>query len=229
MLEKELKRLGLQAPFDQIAQLYGLKSIEDLFAQIGSGDLSARAVVQKVLAQEVKEEPSLADMPQVAPQPERRTDAKGIRVRGVDGVMTRLAKCCNPVAGEPIVGYVTRGRGVTIHRADCRAVLNEPDQARLLEVAWGKSRQQQGYAVPVRIDAWDRVGLWRDITSAVADAGINIERVDQLQIRKEGRAVLMVILTIHSIAELTTILDKLNRLPDVIDAHREHTGVSPSA
>jgi GTP pyrophosphokinase len=228
MLEKEMKRLGLQAPFDQIAQLYGLKDIEDLFAQIGSGDLSARAVVQKVLAQEVKEEPSLADLPQVTPQPERRTNAKGIRVRGVDGVMTRLAKCCNPVAGEPIVGYVTRGRGVTIHRADCRAVLNEPDQARLVDVAWGESRQQQGYPVPVRIEAWDRVGLWRDITSAVADADINIERVDQLQIRKEGRAILMVILTIHSIAELTTILDKLNRLPDVIIAHREHSGVSPS-
>jgi GTP pyrophosphokinase len=123
---------------------------------------------------------------------------------------------------------VTRGRGVTIHRADCRAVLNEPDQARLVDVAWGESRQQQGYPVPVRIEAWDRVGLWRDITSAVADADINIERVDQLQIRKEGRAILMVILTIHSIAELTTILDKLNRLPDVIIAHREHSGVSPS-
>jgi guanosine-3',5'-bis(diphosphate) 3'-pyrophosphohydrolase len=228
MLEKELKRLGLNAPFDQIAQLYGLKDIQDLFAQIGSGDLSARAVVQKVLAQEVKEEPALADLPQVTPQPERRATEKGIRVRGVDGVMTRLAKCCNPVAGEPIVGYVTRGRGVTIHRADCRAILNEPDQARLVDVAWGEARQQQGYPVPVRIEAWDRVGLWRDITNAVADADINIERVDQLQIRKDGRAVLMVILTIHSIAELTTILDKLNRLPDVIIAHRENSGAAPN-
>lgn len=229
MLEKELKRLGLTVSFDQIAHLYGLKAIEDLFAQIGSGDIAARSVVQKVLAQEVKEEPSLADIPQFAPQPERRTDAKGICVRGVDGVMTRIARCCNPVVGEPIMGFVTRGKGVTIHRADCRTVLNEPDRNRLVDVAWGEARQQHGYAVPVRVEAWDRVGLWRDVTNAIADADINIERVDQVPTRKEGRAVLQVILTIQSITQLTTILDKLNRLPDIIDAHREQSGVPVSA
>jgi GTP pyrophosphokinase len=221
LLEKELKRFGLVASFDEIAQIVGVKSIDDLFAQIGSGDTTARHVAQKILALRVKEEEELADIPQIAPQPERKTDPKGIQVRGVDGVLTRLARCCNPVVGEPIVGYVTRGRGVTVHRADCRTIINERDRARLLEVTWGNANKQQGYSVPVRIEAWDRVGLWRDITSVVADANINIEKVEQIPTRKPDRAILLATLTIYSISQLTLVLDKLNRMPDVIEARRE--------
>ncbi len=228
LLEKELKRLGLSVPFDEIAQMFSLKTVDDLFAQLGSGDMTARNVVQRLLqSQRIKEEDELADIPQVAPQPERKTDPKGIQVRGVDGVLTRLAKCCNPVVGEPIVGYVTRGKGITVHRADCRTVINEHDRARLVDVTWGTTQKQQGYSVPVRIEAWDRLGLWRDVTSALADAVINIERVEQVPTRKPGRAVLLTTLTIFSISQLTTILDKLNRMPDVIEARREHSGTRP--
>ncbi|HEY3231288.1 MAG TPA: bifunctional (p)ppGpp synthetase/guanosine-3',5'-bis(diphosphate) 3'-pyrophosphohydrolase [Roseiflexaceae bacterium] len=221
LLEKELKRLGLSVPFEEIAQICNVKSIEDLFAQIGSGDTTARHVAQKVLAQRTRVEDDLSEIPQVTPQPERTTDPKGIQVRGVDGLLTRLAKCCNPVVGEPIIGYVTRGKGVTIHRADCRTVINERDRARLVEVTWGTENPQQGYPVPVRIEAWDRVGLWRDISGLVADAGINIKEVQQVPTRKPGHAVLMTTLAIQSIAQLSAILDKLNRLPDVIEARRE--------
>jgi guanosine-3',5'-bis(diphosphate) 3'-pyrophosphohydrolase len=99
LLEKELKRLGLSVPFEEIAQICNVKSIEDLFAQIGSGDTTARHVAQKVLAQRTRVEDDLSEIPQVTPQPERTTDPKGIQVRGVDGLLTRLAKCCNPVVG----------------------------------------------------------------------------------------------------------------------------------
>jgi len=231
LLEKELKRLGMSVPFEQIAQIANVKTIEDLFAQIGSGDTTARTVAQKILGQRAREaDEALADIPQVAPQPERRTDPKGISVRGVDGVLTRLAKCCNPVIGEPILGFVTRGKGITVHRADCRQVINERDQARLVEVTWGEASPQQGYPVHVRIEAWDRVGLWRDISGAVADAGINIQEVQQVPTRKPDRAILMTKLLIQSITQLSTILDKLNRLPDVIEARREQSGgIVPSA
>jgi GTP pyrophosphokinase len=230
LLEKELKRLGMSVPFEEIAQIAGVKTIEDLFAQIGSGDTTARTVAQKILSQRARsEDAALADIPQVAPQPDRTTDPKGISVRGVDGVLTRLAKCCNPVIGEPIVGFVTRGKGITVHRADCRQVINERDRARLVEVTWGEASPQQGYPVHVRIEAWDRVGLWRDISGTVADAGINIQEVQQVPTRKPDRAVLMTTLLIQSIAQLSTILDKLNRLPDVIEARREQSGLTPSA
>ncbi len=231
LLEKELKRLGMSVPFEEIAQLAGVKTIEDLFAQIGSGDLTARTIAQKILSHRAKEaDEALADIPQVTPQPERKTDAKGISVRGVDGVLTRLAKCCHPVVGEPIVGFVTRGKGITVHRTDCRQVINERDRARLVEVTWGEASPQQGHPVVVRIEAWDRVGLWRDISGTVADAGINIQEVQQVPTRKPDRAVLMTTLLIQSISQLSTILDKLNRLPDVIEARREQSGgIVPSA
>ncbi|HWQ11398.1 MAG TPA: bifunctional (p)ppGpp synthetase/guanosine-3',5'-bis(diphosphate) 3'-pyrophosphohydrolase [Roseiflexaceae bacterium] len=223
LLTQELKRLGLTAPFDEIAQLAGYKNQDDLFAAIGSGDTTARHVAQKVLAQHAKATEDLSALPAVAPQPERTTDPKGITVRGVEGLLTRLAKCCNPVVGEPIVGFVTRGKGITVHRADCRTVINERDRQRLVEVTWGAKLPEQGYPVPVRIEAWDRVGLWRDVSGAVADAGINIEAVEQVPTRKHGRAVLLATLKIHSLAQLTTILDKLNRLSDVIEARRENS------
>ncbi|KAB8143838.1 bifunctional (p)ppGpp synthetase/guanosine-3',5'-bis(diphosphate) 3'-pyrophosphohydrolase [Chloroflexia bacterium SDU3-3] len=229
LLEKELKKFGLSVPFDQIAQIVGSKTIEDVFALIGSGDTTARAVGQKVLQQQAAQAADLAQIPQVAPAPERRADPKGIQVRGADGVLTRLAKCCNPIIGEPIVGYVTRGKGITIHRADCHTILNERDQARLVEVTWGGGPKQQGFSVPVRIEAWDRVGLWRDITSVMADNGINIEEVRQVPTRKPDRAILMTLLTICSIPQLTMIIDKLNRLPDVIEARRENSGAVPAA
>jgi GTP pyrophosphokinase len=231
LLQQELKRLGLSVPFEEIAQIGGMKTIEDLFAQIGSGDTTARTVAQKVLAQRTKmaEEHDLSSIPQVAPHAARVTSPKGIQVRGEAGLLTRLAKCCAPVVGEPIIGYVTRGKGVTVHRADCRSVLNERDRERLVEVTWGTENTQHSYPVPVRIEAWDRVGLWRDISGAVADAGINIQEVQQVPTRKPGRAMLMTTLQIQSISQLSTILDKLNRLPDVIEARREQGGVAASA
>ena len=229
LLEKELKRLGLSVPFEEIAAIANVKTIEDLFALIGSGETTARTVAQKILAQRTKDEDDLSAIPQVAPQPERKTDPKGIHVRGLDGLLTRLAKCCNPVVGEPIIGFVTRGKGVTVHRADCRTILNERDRGRLLEVTWGEPNPQQSYPVVVRIEAWDRVGLWRDVSGTVADAGINIQEVQQVPTRKPGRAVLMTRLLVQSISQLSSILDKLNRLSDVIEARREQGGMAAKA
>ena len=105
-------------------------------------------------------------------------------------------------------------------------MINERDRARLVEVTWGEASPQQGYPVHVRIEAWDRVGLWRDISGAVADAGINIQEVQQVPTRKPDRAILMTKLLIQSITQLSSILDKLNRLPDVIEARRERHGLA---
>jgi GTP diphosphokinase / guanosine-3',5'-bis(diphosphate) 3'-diphosphatase len=227
LLQQELKRLGSRVPVEQVAQLYNAKTIEDLCAQIGSGDITAREVAEHVLVQRTPtaEEDELSTLPQSSPTAESLPSPQGIQVRGMDGQLPRLAKCCNPVSSEPIIGYVTRDKGVTIHRADCRTILNRHDRDRLLEVSWGQAPATNGSAVPVRIEAWDRVGLWRDISGTVADAGINITEVQQVPTRKPGRAVLMATLQIQSIAQLTGIIDRLNRLPDVIDARRERGGM----
>jgi GTP diphosphokinase / guanosine-3',5'-bis(diphosphate) 3'-diphosphatase len=223
LLEKELKRLGLKIAFSDVAAACGAKSVDDLFAQIGSGETTARQVAHKVIAQRQAPPDDLSTLPQHAPPPKKVSE--GIQVRGEGGVLTRLARCCSPITSEPIVGYVTRGKGVTVHRADCRTVLNERNRDRLIEVTWG-GQVPQGSPVLVRVDAWDRVGLWRDIASTVADAGINIQEVQQNSVKKNGRATLVLTLTIDSLSQLTMILDKLNRIPDVIDARRDSASVA---
>jgi len=225
MLEREFKRLGMTLPFDDVAETSGFRSVEDLFAAIGVGDQHPRELVRKVLAKHKATQGDadpLAKLPETAPQ-QPETANIGIQVRGTNGIHTRLARCCNPIEGDPVVGFVTRGKGLTIHRSDCHNILHEPDRARLMDVAWGSNQAKQAYPVPIRIEAWDRVGLWRDITSTVADAGINITAVQQVENRHAGRATLVATLMVDSLAQLTTILDKLNRVPDVIDAHRERT------
>lgn len=228
MLERELKRLGVTMAFDDIAEINNFKTAEELFLAIGIGDHHPREVVKRVLTkQKTSEEQDdpLAKLPDVAPrQPEPAS--VGIQIRGSTDVHTRLAKCCNPVEGDPIVGFVTRGKGLTIHRADCYNILHERDRERLMEVAWGPTQTRQSYPVPVRIEAWDRVGLWRDITSTVADMGINIKSVQQVENRHAGRATLAATLMVDSLSQLTTILDKINRIPDVIEAHRERAATT---
>ncbi|WP_245860218.1 RelA/SpoT family protein [Candidatus Chloroploca asiatica] len=222
LLEKELKRLGLTMSFDYLVDLVGARSNDDLFNQIGSGELTARTVAQKALAQQVEQQQPSETLPMVLPKgtPANLNQSVGVQVIGVGAIHNRLARCCNPVVGEPVVGFVTRGRGVTVHRADCRTILNEPDRARLIDLSWG-GQSPKGYSVPIRIESWDRVGLWRDISVVVADAGINIEKVEQGHTRHAGRAVLHLLVTVQTITQLSSLLDKLNRIADVIEARRE--------
>jgi GTP pyrophosphokinase len=220
LLEKEMKRLGLTMAFDDIASIWGSNSVEEMFIAIGSGDTTARHVVQKVLAHKQSSHDDLSHIPQITPPPQPRTEGTGIRVCGTGNVLTRIARCCNPVPGEPIVGYVTRGRGVSVHRADCRMVINDSNRERLVDVSWGDDSDTEGYPVPIHVESWDRVGLWRDITAMVANAGINIEELHQIDV-KGGQVRLSMQLKIKSIRQLTEILDKLNRIPNVIEARRE--------
>lgn len=228
LLERELRRLGLAQSFDSIAADMEFKSSEELFAQIGSGDVSANSIAQRLLARQVPIETDIS-FPTITPAPTQRSVTPSIRVGGEKDILTRLAKCCNPVAGEAIKGYVTRGKGVSIHRADCPVILKERDRERLIEVAWGTQHPKDGFPVPVLLEAWDRVGLWRDVAGAVADAGINIQSLSQIPTRKTNKAVLMATLQIHSIEQLSAILHKLNNLPGVIDARREDSAVPAHA
>lgn len=223
LLEKELRRLSITMPFDEIVNITSVRTIDDLFAQIGSGDITARAVAQKIMSHLVREQDQQLTALPPAPPLSSRSVSTGIQVRGEGDLATKIARCCNPVIGEAIVGYVTRGRGVTVHRADCRTILNisEEDRPRLIPVEWGSQSKEQAYLVPIQIESWDRVGLWRDISGLIADDGINIDRVEQVQSHRHGRTVLSATLRITSVAQLTQIIDKLNRLPDVIEARRE--------
>jgi len=163
ILEKELRRLGLEKSFDEVAKLFKYQNGELFLAAIGYGDIAPQQIAAKLA--ETTVQPSF--FPEaVLPQP----SVVGIQVRGVGDLLTRLARCCHPVPGDPIIGYITRGKGVTVHRRDCPNVKNLSDTERLIDVDWGAVRE--AYPVSIRIEAFDRAGLLRDIATVVADEGL---------------------------------------------------------
>jgi (p)ppGpp synthase/HD superfamily hydrolase len=216
LLEKELKRLGLeQKNYEKIAALFKFDKVEDLLAAIGFGDINVQQIASKLIeAGKAEEEPEL---PETAPPP---PEVSSVTVRGVGDLLTRVAGCCHPLPGDPVVGYVTRGRGITIHRQDCRNILYLEDKERLIEVDWGEDSKQV-FPVMIQILAYDRTGLMRDITEITAEEKINITSASATTDPKDNIAVITATLEISSILQLSRVLTKIERLPNVFEARRK--------
>jgi GTP pyrophosphokinase len=215
ILEKELKRLGFeQKSHEEIATLLKFDKVEDLMAAIGYGDINTQQVAAKLIeAEKEEEEPEL---PEAAPPP---PEVSGVTVRGVGDLLTRVAGCCHPLPGDPVVGYVTRGRGITIHRQDCRNILYLEDKERLIEVDWGEDFKQV-FPVMIQVLAYDRTGLMRDITEIMVEERINISAANIATHPKDHTAVITATLEISSIVQLSRILDRIEKLPNVFEARR---------
>ena len=138
---------------------------------------------------------------------------------GVGDLLTNLATCCKPVNGDPIVGYVTRGRGITVHREDCSNIASLPDPERLVSVTWG-DRGQDTFPVTIRVHAWDRVGFLKDVSTLLADEKVNI--VSILTTTHDDRTVtLLVTVEVEGIGQLSRILQKLEGVRDVYEVRRD--------
>ncbi|MFN2289689.1 MAG: RelA/SpoT family protein [Anaerolineae bacterium] len=221
-LRRELKRLNLadEIRYQDVAALFDYKSLDDFYAALGFGDLSSQRVAAKILHELRREEvfPEEEEAP-IAVTPE------GIRVKGVGDLYTQLAQCCKPEPDDPspIVGYVTRGRGVTIHKWDCPNILvrtSKGEMERLVEVDWGQP-QKRVYPVVIKVRAWDRDGLLRDIATVIAEEGVNMREVNSVSIQKTNLATLTATLEITAFSQLISILDKIERLPNVIEVTRQ--------
>jgi GTP pyrophosphokinase len=219
VLERELKRLGVdEIPFDQVAKKFGFDKVEDLLAAIGAGDINPHQVAGRVLELVQPEQEEALEIPTVqAPPP---APATGIRVRGVGDLLTNLAHCCNPLPGDNIVGYITRGRGVTIHRRDCPNILRTNDRERMIEVDWG-AEVTETHPVKVRVEAYDRQGLLRDIAGVVADEAINMSAASVVTRKKDHMATTTVTLEIADIDQLSRVLARIEQLPNVVEARRQ--------
>ncbi len=215
ILEKELKRLGFeQKSHEEIATFLKFDKVEDLMAAIGYGDINTQQVAAKLIeAEKEEEEPEL---PEAAPPP---PEVSGVTVRGVGDLLTRVAGCCHPLPGDPVVGYVTRGRGITIHRQDCRNILYLEDRERLIEVDWGEDFKQV-FPVMIQVLAYDRTGLMRDITEIMVEERINISAANIATHPKDHTAAITATLEISSIVQLSRILDRIEKLPNVFEARR---------
>lgn len=213
-LEKELARLGLaDQRLEDIARQFKYDKLDDFFLAIGCGDVSPQQIAAKLAAEEEGGEP----LPEAAPAP--AAPPSGIMVMGTGDLLTRLARCCNPVPGDEIVGYITRGRGASVHRANCPNVLAEDERERLVKVEWGRAPEQV-YPVTVRIEAWDRVGLLRDVATIVAEDKINISAVST-QVHPDRTATIIATLEVPGIDRLSRVLAKIEGIKNVFSVTRE--------
>jgi GTP pyrophosphokinase len=218
MLEHEIQRLGL-AELDEnglkaLAQNYGRTS-EELYDALGCGDLTLGRVVNKLL--EAKESD---DILVVVPASSEAVPSEAVTVLGLKGLLTAMAKCCNPTPGDEIIGYITRGHGATIHRQDCPNILRIKDRERLVKVSWGENVRT--YPVPIRIRAFDRQGLMGDITTLLNSESVNIVDV-QVGISK-NLADLRLVIEVRDIAQLSRMLARIENLPNVLEAQRVRGG-----
>jgi len=212
ILDRELHRLGFdQESYSEIATLFKFSKVEDFLAAVGYGDISPSQITNKIDDAAGKSERlKLKAIPEAA--------TSDIEVAGVGDLLTRLASCCNPVPGDPIVGYITRGKGITVHRLDCSNIANLKDTERLIPVSWG--RALQAYPVVIRIEAFDRFGLLRDIASVVADLGINMSSAN-VTTTQDHTATIIATMGVKSISQLSTLMSKLQSVHDVLDVRRE--------
>ncbi|MCH7553585.1 MAG: bifunctional (p)ppGpp synthetase/guanosine-3',5'-bis(diphosphate) 3'-pyrophosphohydrolase [Chloroflexi bacterium] len=210
ILEKELKRLHLAISEKDLAAALGYESLGDLAAALGSGALSSHQLASKVLP---TEEPAV-----VSPDEKQKAPTTtNVMVMGMLNFLTRLADCCHPLEGDRIVGFVTRSRGVTVHRDECRNIHGRTDRDRLIPVSW--CFPSRVYTTKVSIEAWDRVGLLRDITTLLSTEGVNIAAVRSTH-RKQGTVHEVLTLQTSGAAQLSRLLQRLENIRGVIKVER---------
>ncbi len=225
MYEQELKKQGVRPDIKLVLKHFKLDTEERFYVHLGRGDISASqlsAALNEHAANITKDAIPVQPRKRLA---DKKTKGNRINVLGVGNLMTTIAKCCHPVPGDGIVGYITMGKGVTIHRDDCSNVLNlnETREARLIDVEWGDA-DIETYPVTLIIEAIDRHGLLRDITLLMANEKLNVVEVNTLSDKKHQTAKMSVTVEIHDLQQLSRVMDKVNQLRNVIQVSRASTG-----
>jgi len=211
ILDRELKRLDIAITnIEETAHLFNYESPDDFLAAMGYGGITPHQLALK-LAIEPEEIPAITKTVR-----SEKATAAGIQVLGVGDLLTQLGRCCNPLPGDPIIGYITRSHGITVHRKDCINVINVEDKRRLIEVNWGEIHDV--YPVDIQIDAWDRVGLLRDVTTVIAEAKVNISNMSTTY-HNEITSVFATI-EIAKMAQLTQLLSRMQGARGIISATR---------
>ncbi len=216
LLEKMIKQLGLKpTEREKLAKLFKYDNLDDFYANIGYGSITTHQIAERLAVQQ--------QQPKITTVTPPKHPSSAVKVRGVESLLTHLAQCCHPVPGDKILGYITRSRGVTIHRQDCYNVTHEDEKDRLIPVEWGES--EAAYPVKIQVQAWDRVGLVRDITTLIAEEKINITSVSSVS-NSDGSASTFLTLEAANLAQLSRLLTKIERVREVISAARIGDGVS---
>jgi GTP pyrophosphokinase len=216
-LRKEMRRLNLSLDDSEILNLVRFETMEDFLLNLGSGGLTDGQLAHR-LSQAARQEPDLS-----LPKPTNMTlssPSSGISVLGVGDLLIRIARCCNPIPGDEISGFVTRTRGVTVHKNNCISLINEDEPERIVHVSWGEAKEL--YPVRVCIDAYDRVGLLRDVTVRVSEERVNIASV-VTQERSDGTVVMELTMHTTGLEQLGQLFAKLEGVKGVTSVTRANT------
>lgn len=219
VLEREMKRLGVldTASYETVAKWFNYERLDDFLANVGAGDINGGQIANKILEVERREQEELERTQLKAKPATVPLDiSNGINIQGTGGLLVNMGRCCSPMPGDRIVGFVTRGRGVTVHRDDCVNIAHENE--RLIDVSWGRQSQEQRYSVPIEIIAYDREGLMRDVSTMFADERVNMSTV--VVNTRHNIATFHLTIELNSIQQLTRILTRLENITSVTDARR---------
>ncbi|MDN6318525.1 MAG: GTP diphosphokinase [Marinobacter sp.] len=224
IIDDEFRRLSLHdVGLGELAAKVNYHSADDMFAAIGAGDLRP-AHVANTAQQMLEPKTEQLDLKLAAQRRKPYDTESDIQIVGVGKLKTQVAKCCKPLPGDPVGGYITIGRGVTVHRQDCLTFLNlqEVEPNRIIEVSWG-SEQVSVYPVDIEIEAYDRSGLLRDITQVLSLSKSDVLSLNTLTNRDDNIATMIVTVEISSLEQLARLLAQIRNLPNVIDVRRKRS------
>jgi len=222
VFERELKRLGVQNPdTERLVKRFHVARLDDLLAAIGRGDVTTGQIARAL--QDIMPREPQAELPLGGAGAPAKTEGKDdVRIQGVGNLLTQTAGCCKPVPYDPIIGYITRGRGVTVHRRDCRNMLRlaGEERARLVDVNWS-GRVEQTYPVDVHVSAYDRQGLLRDITTVVANERVNVLTLDADTDAATQTVSIRLRLEVTDLGHLSRVMDRLTQLSNITEVRRQ--------
>lgn len=228
MLERELDRMNLQhVNLDHLAKRLNVEDTDELYLKLADGSIKpgrTAAIAQRILRPEESAEEEQLEMHFRASRQAAIDDKKSadLSIQGVSDLMTNLAKCCQPVLGDKVLGFVTRGAGITIHREGCANILYQQNNAseRVVEVSWGADKEQT-YPMTVLIHAFDRKGLLKDVSTIFADEKVNVGEMNTRTDRKDQSVHMEVVVEVLNLEVMSKLLAKLDQLPNVLSVRRK--------
>ena len=235
-LDKELQRLGLGGlgaiaddKLEEVAQTLHQGSLDHMYAALGYGGLGVQTVIGRLGLRAPSVEVPFPELPPDGAATSGEGNRSGaVSVMGVGDLLTRMAPCCKPVPGDEIIGYITRGKGITVHRRDCRNVRSEDEPERLVHVDWGRTGVQN-YPVTIRVEAYDREGLLRDVATVVTEEKLNITGAT-VDVSRSGIATIMSNVEVGSLQQLSRLLARIEKIKDVIRVSRDvRSGLTPAS
>ncbi|WP_369984426.1 GTP diphosphokinase [Thalassolituus sp.] len=223
----EMDRLDLNdEPLHDIARLLNMRAIEDMFAAVGAGDLRLGQIVHQLLKQADNSSSKQQELPLLRRSDSPKSEgADDVFIEGVGNLLTQMAQCCHPVPGDDIRGYVTIGRGVTVHRSDCENLLHlaAVEPRRVLQVNWGR-RPGKLYPVEMVISAYDRTGLLSDVSALLANEKVNVVAVNTRSDQGDNTASMSLTVEVDSLEKLARVMNKIEQLPNVLKTRRVRAG-----